>query len=83
MLRSVTLSVVGVALTLSSFWVYFDGLEKVHDLEAALWATIVFLGSGMLLVLGPPVAIVGPVGLFVLYGVRTRWPGWNIGAADR
>jgi hypothetical protein len=59
-------------VTLLSFWVYFDGVEKLSSLESNLWAVSV-------LILGISGFVIGSLGIVVLgvfvallYVFRTR-----------
>jgi len=69
------MSLLALATLATSFVVYFDALERHHDLEAALWALGV--GFGGVLVVAVPAQpgwlepLVGPV-VVALYAVRSR-----------
>lgn len=62
--------VVFFVLVRLAIWVYFDGLERLNDLEAGLWAVALLL-SGALAFLFPTSVVVALV-VLGLYVVRSR-----------
>ncbi|SDM20727.1 hypothetical protein SAMN04487949_1275 [Halogranum gelatinilyticum] len=69
-LRDTGLQLVVVLFLATAFWVYYDGLERLGNLEASLWALVVLcLGGLSLFSVGYTVAaVVATAG----YVVRTR-----------
>ena len=59
-------------VTLLAFWVYFDGVEKLSNLESNLWAVSVLILGISGLVIGSLGIVVLGVFVAFLYVFRTR-----------
>jgi hypothetical protein len=70
--RDVALQASALSITVVSFWVYFDGLERLSNLEANLWAVAVLFTGGFSLFTGLVGAIAGTLLVLSLYWIRTR-----------
>lgn len=71
-LREIALQASVLLITLGSFWVYYDGLERLPNLEANLWAVVVLFAGGWLLWTRSIGATAITLAVLLLYGVRTR-----------
>jgi len=60
-------------ITLLSFWVYFDGLEKLSSLESNLWAASVLILGASGLIVGSLRIVVFGVFAALLYVFRTQF----------
>ena len=60
-------------ITLLSFWIYFDGLEKLSSLESNLWAASILILGGSGLIFGSLRIVVLGVFAALLYAFRTRF----------
>lgn len=59
-------------VTLLSFWVYFDGVEKLSTLESNLWAvSVLILGISGLIIGSLQIVVLG-VFVSLFYVFRTR-----------
>lgn len=73
LLREIALQLGAIGLVAASFKIYFDGLERLHNLEANLWAVAVLFSSGSVAFFDLLGTVATVLLVVFLYGVRTRF----------
>ncbi len=72
LLHEIGFSLGGVLLTLLSFRLYYDGLERLSNLEAGLWAVAMLIAGFSAFVFDSLLLAGSALAILCLYALRSR-----------